>query len=249
MIHLTDKEQSIIDPLVQRYVRNRSVFDHIAKLLFSTIEEAEELRPLIHSVKYRSKDPGHLADKLVLKLRKCEEAGTRFDITPANLFRKVNDLAGIRILHLHTSQIADINPCLQSCLAAKNFLRIEGPVAKTWDDEYRRFFEKMSFETEASKNQYTRVHYVFDTQNDLEMTIEVQVRTLAEELWGEVDHQLNYPEKHESLECKEQIAVLARVTSSCTRLVDSIFRSDIEHQRRKLNTKATKRKKRHDPAV
>lgn len=56
-------------------------------------------------------------------------------------------------------------------------------------------------------------------------TAEIQVRTLAEELWGEVDHTINYPHPSTVIACKEQIKVLARLTSSCTRLVDSIFLS------------------------
>lgn len=46
-----------------------------------------------------------------------------------------------------------------------------------------------------------------------------------EEVWGEVDHSINYPHKTESLPCREQIKALARATSSCSRLVDSIFTS------------------------
>jgi hypothetical protein len=46
-----------------------------------------------------------------------------------------------------------------------------------------------------------------------------------------VDHKINYPHKSESLSCREQIKVLARVTSSCSRLVDSIFHSYEESRR------------------
>jgi len=56
------------------------------------------------------------------------------------------------------------------------------------------------------------------------ITAEIQVRTLAEELWGEVAHTIDYPHPSEILACREQIKVLARVTSTCTRLVDAIFR-------------------------
>jgi ppGpp synthetase/RelA/SpoT-type nucleotidyltranferase len=56
-------------------------------------------------------------------------------------------------------------------------------------------------------------------------TCEIQVRTLMEEVWGQVDHTLNYPHRTQHLGCREQLAALARATSSCTRLVDSIFRS------------------------
>ena len=104
----------------------------------------------------------------------------------------------------------------------------EGPIAKTWDDESRNFYAAVGMKSESSKTQYTSVHYVFDAQNDFKSTFEIQVRTLAEELWGEVDHKINYPHRHTAIACTEQIAVLARVTASCTRLVDAIFRTDAE---------------------
>jgi len=50
------------------------------------------------------------------------------------------------------------------------------------------------------------------------MTCELQVRTLAEELWGEVDHKLNYPHKAETVACIQQLRALARSTSAAGRL-------------------------------
>ena len=73
---------------------------------------------------------------------------------------------------------------------------------------------------------YTSVHYVIEPNSRTKSTGEIQVRTLAEEIWGEVDHTINYPKKSSILPCREQIKVLARVTSSCTRLVDSIFEAN-----------------------
>ena len=63
----------------------------------------------VHSLKHRVKEPSHLRDKLVRKLVAAKSEGTAFDITPENLFGKVNDLAGLRILHLHTMQIRTIH--------------------------------------------------------------------------------------------------------------------------------------------
>lgn len=57
------------------------------------------------------------------------------------------------------------------------------------------------------------------------MRIELQVRTLMEEVWGEVSHSINYPVETASISCREQLRVLARISSGCTRLVDSIFSS------------------------
>jgi hypothetical protein len=44
-----------------------------------------------------------------------------------------------------------------------------------------------------------------------------------EEVWGEVDHLINYQTPTAVLSSSEQLKVLARVTSSATRLVDAIF--------------------------
>ena len=54
-------------------------------------------------------------------------------------------------------------------------------------------------------------------------------RTLAEEVWGEISHTINYPEETGSEACKEQLKVLARLVSGCSRLVDSIVVSYDEY--------------------
>jgi len=53
----------------------------------------------------------------------------------------------------------------------------------------------------------------------------VQVRTLFEEIWGEVDHALNYPTPTETISCREQLKVLAKLVGAGSRLVDSIFKA------------------------
>ena len=58
-----------------------------------------------------------------------------------------------------------------------------------------------------------------------DVTCEIQVRTLFEEIWGEIDHTINYPHATNSIACKEQIRVLAKLVSTGTRLADSIFRT------------------------
>lgn len=108
----------------------------------------------------------------------------------------------------------------------------EEPFARTWDDEYRRFFQECGFETQPSPSLYTSVHYVVESSSRKTTTCEIQVRTLMEEVWGEVEHSINYPHDVDSLACREQLKVLARVTSSATRLVDSIFLTFDEHRER-----------------
>ena len=80
---------------------------------------------------------------------------------------------------------------------------------------------------------YTSIHYVIYANRKTKITCEIQVRTLTEELWGEIDHQINYPHKTGILACGEQLATLARAASTCSRLVDSILRSHADLSRPK----------------
>lgn len=71
---------------------------------------------------------------------------------------------------------------------------------------------------------YTSIHYVLRPNSRNPATCEVQVRTLLEEVWGEVDHTMNYPTANLDPHCKEQIRVLARLVGAGTHLADSIMR-------------------------
>ncbi|WP_316762349.1 RelA/SpoT domain-containing protein [Pedobacter aquatilis] len=217
------RQLKLIDELVAHFIKNRGAFVIIIDSLNSIIENSEGLKDLIHSQKSRIKDPDHLRDKLIRKAKDAIEKKEDFDYTVANLFAKINDLAGFRILHLHTTQFAQIDTELKKIFDEQKWQIIEGPNARTWDDETRSYFDSIGVETSANKNMYTSVHYILKPNNSTPITCEIQVRTLMEEVWGEVDHKINYPHKSESHSCREQIKTLARVTSSCSRLVDSIF--------------------------
>lgn len=117
-----------------------------------------------------------------------------------------------------------LNSALKESLS-EGYRLVGRPFARTWDDESRQYFRGIGIKTQPSDTMYTSVHYVFETRSVTKFTCEVQVRTLAEELWGEVSHHMNYPQPVSVVSCSEQIKVLARLTSACTRLVDSIYKS------------------------
>ena len=215
-----------IDSLVKKYRDDLASEGKVSLFkiqLLSALNDSRELSKHIHSIKTRLKDPEHLRDKLCRKIIKCKSKGVDFDITEENLFVKINDLAGVRILHLYTRQIREIDNVLRSIFEEQRYALIEGPFARTWDDESREFFKSCHIEAQKSPSLYTSVHYVVSSASRTPVTCEIQVRTLMEEVWGEVDHRMNYPHPIDNLSCREQLKVLARVTSSATRLVDSIF--------------------------
>lgn len=242
MTGISAKDQRRVDALVEHYVSNREKFSTILYQLNGYLAASRALGTLVHSAKQRTKDPDHLRAKLVRKVLKSKTSSDAFDITKENLFGRINDLAGFRIIHLHTRQVKNIHDELLAIFDEQRWILVEGPVAKTWDDESRSYFRSLGWQTEDSETMYTSVHYVVQPNSRSELTCEIQVRTLMEEVWGEVDHTINYPVKSTSQSCREQIKVLARLTSSCSRLVDSIFLSSVETQAPAAKSPAPKRR-------
>jgi putative GTP pyrophosphokinase len=237
----------LIDKLVDHFNQNKKVLSSMIDSLNSYIDNSENLKVLIHSKKHRIKEPDHLKDKLIRKADEANKKKKPFLYTKENLFSKITDLAGFRIIHLHTRQIEQIDIELRKILEEQRWKIIEGPKARTWDDESRDYFKSIGIKTLATPNLYTSVHYIIKPNTKSSLTCEIQVRTLMEEVWGEVDHKINYPHKSDSISCREQIKTLARVTSSCSRLVDSIFTTH-EHEKTR-NSKLTSNKSRTKKAV
>jgi putative GTP pyrophosphokinase len=220
-----------IEKMVQLYVERREEFVNLAQRVERDLVENAGLRPLIHSAKRREKDPSHLADKLKRKAIEAKKSGNAFSITESNLFKRVGDLAGVRLLHLHTQQLSDIHPKIIEIFNFHKYKLRERPLAFSWDVERKVFLEMLGLKVEIRPKMYTSVHYVVEPHWG-HLACEVQVRTLAEELWGEVSHTIDYPHETSSVACREQLAALARVASGCTRLVDSIFASRAEYNDR-----------------
>jgi ppGpp synthetase/RelA/SpoT-type nucleotidyltranferase len=216
---------------METYDKHRAQISLFRDQLLLALSNSSELASLVHSIRSRLKDPDHLRDKLQRKMRKCRVERRPFNVRPENLLVEVNDLAGVRILHLYTRQIRRIDTSIREILQESKYELIEGPFARTWDDESRRFFEECGIATQESPSMYTSVHYIIGSASKTKVTAEIQVRTLMEEVWGEVDHTMNYPTPIDSLACSEQLKVLARVTSSASRLVDSIFATVDDHKR------------------
>ena len=175
--------------------------------------------PAVHSLKSRVKDRDHLKDKLQ---RKIEEGKT---ITSENLFDEITDLAGVRVIHLYQDQFEQIHTAILRQIEKGNWVLGEKPKAYTWDPESEAYFKKFDLEVKQKESFYTSIHYLVKPHVDFPFYCEIQVRTLFEEIWGEIDHSINYPQPTENIACKEQLRVLSRLVGAGSRLADSIFRS------------------------
>ena len=176
--------------------------------------------PLVHSVRARLKDREHLRAKIERKWSDDSQ------ITEKNIFEKITDLAGVRVLHVYQDQFCSIHAeILEKVNGLKDWYLPEAPKAYTWDPESKVFFENLGIPVQVKDSSYTSVHYLVKPRSDSLICCEIQVRTLFEEIWGEVDHSLNYPAPTDNLSCREQLRVLAKMVGAGSRLVDSIFRT------------------------
>ncbi len=180
------------------YRDNIPEFKTFASVLRTQILGSPLLRKHIRFVRVRVKDPEHLRDKLYRKLEELLGNGRNFSYSKKNLFTKINDLAGLRIIHLHTQQILPIRDSLRALFDEEKYRVIEGPTARIWDEEYKRFFREAGIATKTGKTLYTSVHYILKPNRKTPITCELQVRTLLErsvergrsriELPGQVRH-------------------------------------------------------------
>ena len=176
--------------------------------------------PIVHSVKKRLKDRSHLQEKIERK------SSPERIIDASSLSSEVTDLTGVRVLHIHQDQMTFIHAEIMNKVYIKNDWHLnERPRAYTWDQESSEFFGTLDLEVVLKPSSYTSVHYVVRPKPKSNICCEIQVRTLFEEVWGEVDHVLNYPNQTSIVACREQLRVLAKIVGAGTRLVDSIFRS------------------------
>lgn len=175
-------------------------------------------RQIVHSYKSRMKNREHVKSKLIRKI------GNGREITSETFFKEITDLAGVRILHLYQDQFRLIDAVVRQRISDGDWVLSERAKAYTWDPENMQFFRSFDLDVAEKPTSYTSVHYLLRPRADSPICCELQIRTLFEEIWGEVDHQINYPTPTDSLSCREQIKVLFKIVGAGSRLLDSLQR-------------------------
>ncbi len=138
----------------------------------------------VHSLSYRVKDTKHLIEKIIRKNPKYLEIGNA--LSKNNYEQEITDLMGIRILLLFKEDWLEIHDYL---IGTYKDVLIEPPFAYVREGDDTRLYEGR-IEIRKEKP-YRSVHYVI--RSDKGLAIEIQVRTLYEEAWSEIDHKLRYP--------------------------------------------------------
>lgn len=173
--------------------------------------------PGVHSVRTRIKDRIHLLKKIVRKKIELAEDPDRPDIDSQlpqteigldakskylgvskwlnvdvnNYLEIVTDLIGVRALHLFMDECVGIDEAVRN-----TWELAEVPVAYLRKgDHLQEAFTERGGTTATHPFGYRSIHYIIKTRPELkEFRVEVQVRTIFQEGWSEIDHKIRYPD-------------------------------------------------------
>jgi ppGpp synthetase/RelA/SpoT-type nucleotidyltranferase len=214
---MTNDLDEVVEIFKAKYHEFEIFMDGVAALFQKHPAISQGPFPIVHTIKKRMKDLDHLREKISRK----KVAGGSID--KSNCFSLINDFSGVRVLHLRQEDFAKIKQVIDEKIGSNDWYLNEQPVAYTWDPEYEDFFVSLGCLCERKESFYTSVHFIVRPRKDSPLSCEIQVRTLFEEIWGEIDHQLNYPVATPNQSCREQLRVLAKVVGAGSRLVTSIY--------------------------
>jgi len=151
----------------------------------------------IHTVLYRIKDEARLIEKI--EQENSTSAVNVKTITHSNYQERIDDIVGIRIICLRLSDIVKVEEYLKLLAEEKIFQFTEKA------DHKRSFVlpidpgEGVPQDLNLQYNGYSSIHYQVklgersDVKEDLKkIQVELQLRTILEEAWGEIDHKYRY---------------------------------------------------------
>jgi ppGpp synthetase/RelA/SpoT-type nucleotidyltranferase len=202
--------KDIYSDFVDYEVSYENQADFIANILRS--------QPMVHSVKSRIKEPNRLIEKII---RKTEDRklkyGKDFQFTSDNYKNEINDLIGIRVIHIFKDQWQDIHEFI-----TKTWKVIE-VTANVREGDNTKKFEELDIEVRSRISGYRSVHYLVEFYPTNEKVIaEIQVRTIFEEGYGEIDHRLRYSHVEIPEILKSNLLLFNRIVGSADEMASLI---------------------------
>ncbi|HFQ5110618.1 TPA: RelA/SpoT domain-containing protein [Vibrio vulnificus] len=150
-----------------------------------TVSAILQKQPRVHSVRWRVKNSEHLVAKII---RKRIEKNPKYDeINSDNYDTIITDLVGVRVLHLFKADWKPIQVLIEGTFDLE-----EQP--RAFIREGDNVEQYAGCDTEIHKSGYRSIHSIAKTKPfKKDIFIELQVRTIFEEGWSEVDHKVRYP--------------------------------------------------------
>ncbi|MGL5149340.1 MAG: RelA/SpoT domain-containing protein [Clostridium sp.] len=172
----------------------------------------------VHTVKSRVKEPSRLIEKVIRKTENRKSIyGDDFQFSVDNYKNEINDLIGIRVIHIFKEQWRDIHEFIVNTW---NVIEISANVR---DGDNVEVFKNLNIDVISRSSGYRSVHYLVEFYPTSQKVIaEIQVRTIFEEGYGEIDHSLRYS-LHEIPEIlKSNLLLFNRIVGSADEMASLI---------------------------
>lgn len=166
----------------------------------------------VHSVRRRVKKPEHLLEKIIRKGKKYLE----LKINVNNYRVIITDLIGIRVLHLFKMDWLAIHEEIMHLWDVKETPQVNIRKGDNDGVDFEKMVEEAGCELIIRKYGYRSVHYLIGAplNKNQEILVEVQVRTVFEEAWSEIDHKIRYPYDTQNEILSEYLAIFNRIVGS-----------------------------------
>ncbi len=188
--HISEESKDIVN-----WNELNKIHTHFLSIRESLIAQADFIantlraNKTIHTVRSRVKDPEHLIAKIIRKMpQRKEQKGKDFCFTVDNYQDEITDLIGVRAIHIFKEDWEEIHNYINRIW---NTTEIIANV-RAGDDTSR--FEELGIPVDPRETGYRSVHYLIESSPTRKKIVaEIQVRTIFEEGYGEIDHILRYP--------------------------------------------------------
>lgn len=203
----SDSDINLLLNIEEDYISRRDLLRKSADLYSSIVQSL----PRVHSVRSRIKDPSHLLEKIVRKRALGDDKYSAIDVDSYS--EKITDLVGIRALHLFKDDYFEVSNGLLGI-----WRPVEKPIAyiRAGDpDELRQKYVDFGMDVREHPKGYRSIHFVFSARPiSKEVFFEVQVRTIFEEGWSEIDHAIRYPNFSDNKLIEYFLAIFNRISGN-----------------------------------
>ena len=201
------QREAILISFLNEKERYKKLAEYIVHLIRDDPSSPKES---LHTIVYRIKDELRLIEKID-EQNKALEAG-EVPISENNYQVKIGDLLGLRMICLRLSDVEKVEAYLRLLSEEKILRLVKGP------DKKRSFIlpvapgGSISDGTDIAYSGYSSIHYQVelgentDAPSGLEdLQFELQLRTILEEAWGEIDHKYRYVRSRSGVALPEYI--------------------------------------------
>lgn len=235
-----DMQWSELEAIYEDYERKTELLRDIGKEFVNDYLYDIE-RAGIHSYRYRTKDPEHLIDKIIRKRREDKEKFAY--VNRENYHMYFTDLIGIRVFFLYREDWRDFhnyitttfenNPLIYVLDRLEDFDKNpEHYYIAERPKVYKRSGDDKIYDTELldihSGGIYRSLHYIIKYKG---YYVEIQCRTLFEEGWGEIDHDIVYPYFQDDEMLKDFSNILNRLSGVADEMSSYFRRIKKERER------------------